>query len=129
MNASIAGHPHPLHVRREANLVEPLRLNGSQGPVLGILDEAKYKTGSTNASPNDLIMVFTDGLFEVEVGANNEYYGEERLLTAVRARMHLPVSRLFADLVAEIRSSCLSGRFGDDVCLLGMEVVHTGPAG
>jgi PAS domain S-box-containing protein len=128
MRYASAGHPHPLHVRREARLVEPLRLNGFPGPVLGIFDEARYKIGNSNASANDLIMLFTDGLFEVEVAANNEYYGEERLLAAVRERMHLPVARLFVEVVAEIRNSCVSGRFGDDVCLLGMEVVRTGLA-
>lgn len=128
MRYASAGHPQPLHVRREARVVEPLRLNGSPGPVLGILDEAKYKIGNSNASANDLIMLFTDGLFEVEVAANDEYYGEERLLAVVRKRMHLPVAQLFAEVVAEIRNSCVSGRFGDDVCLLGMEVVRTGLA-
>lgn len=128
MRYASAGHPHPLHVRREACLVEPLRLNGFQGPVLGIFDEARYNIGNTNASPNDLIMLFTDGLFEVEVAKDDEYYGEARLLAAVRERMHLPVAQLFVEVVAEIRESCVSGRFGDDVCLLGMEVVRTGLA-
>src|SRR5271165_3605657 len=119
---------HPLHVRREAGVVELLRPNGSQGPVLGIFEGARYQNCTSRALANDLIVLFTDGLFEVEVGTSDEYYGEERLLAAVRKRMRLPVGQLFAEVVAEIRQACMSGRFGDDVCILGMEVVRTGLA-
>jgi serine phosphatase RsbU (regulator of sigma subunit) len=128
MRYANAGHPHPLHVRREADVVELLRPKESQGPVLGIFEGARYQNCTSRALVNDLIVLFTDGLFEVEVGTNDEYYGEERLLAAVRKRMRLPVGQLFAEVVAEIRQACMSGRFGDDVCILGMEVVRTGLA-
>ena len=70
-------------------------------------------------------MLFTDGLFEVETG-DDEYYGADRLLDAVRKRMHLAAADLFGEVMAEIRGSCISGRFADDMCMLGVELRRIG---
>jgi len=72
-------------------------------------------------------MLFTDGLFEVET-ADNEYYGADRLLAAVRMRMHLAARELIGEVVAEIQRSCVSGQFTDDMCLLGVELRRIGLA-
>jgi serine phosphatase RsbU (regulator of sigma subunit) len=108
-------------------VTEPLRLQGPQGPVLGIFERAAYQNSHCEASENDLIVLFTDGLFEVEV-AEDEYYGAERLLAAVGKRMQLPAAQLFGEVVAEIQRCCVSGRFTDDMCLLGVELRRTGLA-
>jgi PAS domain S-box-containing protein len=122
-----AGHPRPFHVRRQLGVTEPLRFQGPQGPVLGIFERAAYQNSHCEASENDLIVLFTDGLFEVEV-AEDEYYGAERLLAAVSKRMQLPAAQLFSEVVAEIQRCCVSGRFTDDMCLLGVELRRTGLA-
>lgn len=122
-----AGHPRPFHVRRHTGVAEPLPFQGPQGPVLGIFERATYHNSYGEASANDLIVLFTDGLFEVEM-ADDDYYGAERLLAAVRKRMHLPAGQLFAEVVAEIQRSCVSGQFTDDMCLLGVELRRTGLA-
>ena len=72
-------------------------------------------------------MLFTDGLFEVET-ADDEYYGADRLLAAVRKRMHLSAGQIFGEVVAEIQGSCISGQFTDDICLLGVELRRIGLA-
>ncbi|MBV8640403.1 MAG: SpoIIE family protein phosphatase, partial [Verrucomicrobia bacterium] len=97
-----AGHPRPFHVRRHTGVAEPLPFQGPQGPVLGIFERAAYHISYAEASANDLVVLFTDGLFEVEM-ADDDYYGAERLLAAVRKRMHLPAGQLFAEVVAEIQ--------------------------
>ena len=43
-------------------------------------------------------------------------------------RMSLPTGQLFGEVVAEIRRSCVSGQFTDDMCLLGVEIARTGLA-
>jgi phosphoserine phosphatase RsbU/P len=104
-----------------------LRSKGPQGPVLGIFEKATYQNSHCEASVNDLVVLFTDGLFEVEM-ANDEYYGAERLLAAVCKRISLPTGQLFGEVVAEVRRSCVSGQFTDDMCLLGVEIARTGRA-
>jgi serine phosphatase RsbU (regulator of sigma subunit)/putative methionine-R-sulfoxide reductase with GAF domain len=122
-----AGHPPPFHVRRGAGVVETLGFDEGHGPVLGIFEEAEYCTGYCATAAEDLVMLFTDGLFEVEI-ANGEYYGQERLLATVRDRMRLPAGELFAEVLAEVQERCVWREFEDDVCLVGMEVTRTGLA-
>jgi PAS domain S-box-containing protein len=122
---SNAGHPQPFHIHRATGIAEPLRFQGAQGPVLGIFPAATYQNSHGTASANDLVVLFTDGLFEVET-AEDDYYGADRLLAAVRKRMHLAARQLFGEVVAEIQGSCISGKFTDDMCLLGVELRRTG---
>jgi phosphoserine phosphatase RsbU/P len=122
---SNAGHPQPFHIHRATGTAEPLRFQGPQGPVLGIFPAAAYQNSHGSASPNDLVVLFTDGLFEVET-AEDDYYGADRLLAAVRKRMHLAARQLFGELVAEIQGACISGKFTDDMCLLGVELRRIG---
>jgi len=37
------------------------------GQVLGVFEHTEYRTGCCGVVPGDLIMLFTDGLFEVEI--------------------------------------------------------------
>jgi sigma-B regulation protein RsbU (phosphoserine phosphatase) len=122
---SNAGHPQPFHIHRATGIAEPLRFQGAQGPVLGIFPAATYQNSHGTASANDLVVLFTDGLFEVET-AEDDYYGADRLLAAVRKRVHMAARQLFGEVVAEIQGSCISGKFTDDMCLLGVEVRRTG---
>jgi sigma-B regulation protein RsbU (phosphoserine phosphatase) len=122
---SNAGHPQPFHIHRATGIAEPLRFQGAQGPVLGIFPAATYQNSHGTASANDLVVLFTDGLFEVET-AEDDYYGADRLLAAVRKRVHMAARQLFGEVVAEIQGSCISGKFTDDMCLLGVELRRTG---
>ena len=122
---SNAGHPQPFHLHRGSGIAEPLQFQGPQGPVLGIFPATTYQNSYGTAAANDLVVLFTDGLFEVET-AEDDYYGAERLLAAVRKRMHLAARQLFGEVVAEIQGSCISGQFTDDMCLLGVELRRIG---
>ncbi len=124
---SNAGHPQPFHLHRGIGLAERLRFQGPQGPVLGIFPAARYRNSYATASANDLLVLFTDGLFEVET-AEDDYYGADRLLVAMRKRMHLAAGQLIGEVVAEIQGSCISGKFTDDMCLLGVELRRIGLA-
>jgi serine phosphatase RsbU (regulator of sigma subunit) len=120
-----AGHPSPLHLRREASVVEPLRFEADGcGPVMGVFEDSTYKTSGCPLAVGDLIILFTDGLYEVE--GTREDYDEERLLKAVRKRMSKPSSQIFDELLQEIQKFSVSGEFEDDVCLVGMEVAKLG---
>jgi serine phosphatase RsbU (regulator of sigma subunit) len=117
-----AGHPKPLHIRRDRGEVEPINGNGYSGPALGLFERAAYHTDHWPMMPRDLVMLFTDGLFEVEDPHNHELYSQQRLREAVRRRSALPASALFPGLLEEIRQFAHQEDFSDDVCLLGMEL-------
>ncbi len=67
-----AGHPLPLLVR--AGAVRPI---GSFSPMLGAYPVDAWKRTSHDLQPGDLLVLFTDGVFDT-VGAD-ERFGEERL--------------------------------------------------
>jgi sigma-B regulation protein RsbU (phosphoserine phosphatase) len=117
-----AGHPKPLLVHRASAAVEPLGNSaGKANPALGLFEDAVFNTTECPLSRGDLVMLFTDGLYEVE-GRNQAIYTHQMLVEAVSARAKLPVAELFDDLLAEIRQFAMGQDFVDDVCLLGMEM-------
>lgn len=121
-----AGHPSPLLIRgreREATFLPGLP--GMPGPPLGVRDQASYAVASTTLTRGDVLLMFTDGLYEV-VGADQEPFGEEQLRQAILRRLHLPPGRMFDEVLTEVIRYSGGRGFADDVCLVGMEVVSTG---
>ena len=119
---AIAGHPAPLHLRRHEGETVPLELNGRAG-ALGLFPHAVFATTRTTLAPGDLIMLYTDGLFEVE-DVDGELYSQEDLLQAVDRRRNLPTSELFQAILAEVQAYTQRSDFDDDVCIVGIEVTR-----
>jgi sigma-B regulation protein RsbU (phosphoserine phosphatase) len=121
MRYANAGHPIPLHVRRDQGVVAPLGMaERMPGPPLGVRENAVYTVGEGSLAPGDLVVLFTDGLYEVNAPDETEY-GEARLLETVRRRLTQPTGPLFDEVLAEIQEFSVGKDFRDDVCLLGME--------
>jgi serine phosphatase RsbU (regulator of sigma subunit) len=118
-----AGHPAPLILPPGPGEVEALRADkhGRFGPVLGILEEATYPTGEIPIQSGGRVLLFTDGLFELE-GPGEDFYDERRLREAVRRRARQPLDVLFPELLSELRGFSRYDRFEDDVCLIGLEM-------
>jgi sigma-B regulation protein RsbU (phosphoserine phosphatase) len=119
-----AGHPSPLCVHRARRSAEPLPFGGSKpDPVLGIFDDAEYHSSSCELWAGDILLLFSDGLFEVE-GADGQYYDQPRLRRAVSQRAGLRADELCKQLVAEVQQFAATKGFADDVCLIAMEIDH-----
>src|SRR6185369_4992731 len=104
-----AGHPKPLHIRRSLGRAEPL-VNASRKsqPALGLFEQAVYQGSEVNLVPGDLIMPFTDGLFEVQ-GSNEDTYTPQQLLDVVQKRVQQSASQLFDGLLEEIKGFSEAG--------------------
>jgi serine phosphatase RsbU (regulator of sigma subunit) len=122
MTFANAGHPKPICVHRDRREVESISAKGHTGPALGLFEDALYHSGHWPTMPRDFVMLFTDGLFEVEDPDNHELYSQQRLLEAVRQRAGLPAPELFNGLLEEIRQFSHQADFADDVCLLGLQL-------
>ncbi len=117
---AVAGHPRQLIIRRSAGEVESFPLNGHEhGPALGIFDGQSYEMFRGTLSPGDLVLLFTDGLFEVE-GPDGELFDQNRLKEVVRNRMHLPPQELQQAILNDVKRFSADGTFIDDVCLVVM---------
>jgi len=117
-----AGHPKPLLLRRSQNRVELLvNASGHGQPALGLFEEPPYETSEITMEPNDLLMLFTDGVFEVQ-GLNEELYSQQRMMLDVQNLLQKPAGQVFDELLETIRLFSLDHEFEDDVCLVGLEL-------
>ncbi len=117
-----AGHPSPFRVRREAGTVELLKDSDPRhGPALGLFEKPIYPTCKAPMAQGDLFLLFTDGLYEVDNPAQEEY-GQERLMAAVRKYYRLPTDALLDELLEDVQRFSRVHDFDDDVCLVAMDV-------
>jgi sigma-B regulation protein RsbU (phosphoserine phosphatase) len=122
MRFANAGHPRPLHVRRSAGEARALfNSSGKSQAALGLVDDTMYEGTDVQLAARDLIMLFTDGLYEVQ-GGNNQFYSQELVLDSVQRRLQQPAASLFDEVLQEIRRFSTEGGFTDDVCLVGVEL-------
>ena len=109
-----AGHNNPI-LRRASGLIERLDVGGLP---LGIQPEAKYESASVALAPGDWLVIFTDGLVEAE-NANQEEYGETRLLSVINGAPASTPTEMLKRLLAELDLFVGQTPQHDDVtCLL-----------
>jgi len=114
-----AGHPVPLHFRGQDGTVKWLMADASlRGPALAIAEDAEYQTLEKQIQPGDSVVMYTDGLYEVE-SPEGEEFGEERLLTAADRLGPMSLGKLFPALIGAAGEFSGEGGFDDDVCLVG----------
>jgi len=121
MRFANAGHPKPLLMHRSTGRIELLAHVSSRGePALGLFDNPSYQTSEVAIAPGDFVMLFTDGLYEVQ-GQNEELYSQERLMLDAQNLLQKPAAQMFDELLEAIRAFSVDHEFDDDVCLVGME--------
>jgi serine phosphatase RsbU (regulator of sigma subunit) len=108
-----------VHSARDRADTYPLD-GGKHGPALGLFGDAVYTNCHCELSPQDTVLLFTDGLFEVE-GPGGDIYDYRRLLEAVNRRSGLPAFQLCHELIEEVQRFSEGRQFSDDVCLVAMK--------
>jgi len=118
---SRAGHPSPLLIQRATGAVQPLpAASAAPGPVLGLFPQATFPAGNLTTQRGDVLLLFTDGLYEVP-GPTGEEFGLDRLQDTVRLNAGLPPQQLLDKLVTTVQAYSGQQDFADDVCLLAVE--------
>jgi phosphoserine phosphatase RsbU/P len=116
-----AGHPPPMRVRRNERLVERISPEGGRpGPGLGLFDEVNYSTSRSAFDQNDCILLFTDGLYEVE-SPEGEQFGLDAVISSLKSHADLPAEKLFNALLADACNFSKKPDFDDDVCIVAVE--------
>jgi serine phosphatase RsbU (regulator of sigma subunit) len=121
---AVAGHPRPIHLQRSSGELTSLSSSAGVGPALGLFEDATYSTNLTGVAAGDLLLLFTDGLFEVAAPGGSEEFGKLRLLEAVKRHGQLPPGPLCDALIGEVRQFGGDADFADDVCLLCVQVAR-----
>ena len=119
-----AGHPAPVRLRRTERTVESLVSDGGRpGPGLGLFDDVNYSTTHSAFEQNDCIMLFTDGLYEVD-SPEGKQFGLEAVISSLRFHAELPAEKLFNALLTDACDFSKKADFDDDVCIVTVE--HSG---
>lgn len=121
---AVAGHPRPIHLQRTSGVPIALSSSAGAGPALGLFEDATYSTNLTAVGAGDLLLLFTDGLFEVAAPGGADEFGKRRLLEAVKTHGQLAPGPLCDALIGEIREFGGDADFVDDVCLLCVQVAR-----
>ena len=101
------GHNPPLLLRADGR-VEWLAATST---VLGLFLKWELTTIEVELAPNDILVVFSDGLPDAETDAG-ESFGEERLLEIVQRQRHLSASALLETIATTVEQ--FTGRERED---------------
>ncbi|MDF7801716.1 SpoIIE family protein phosphatase [Pontiellaceae bacterium B1224] len=114
-----AGHPVPLHFQALENSTCWLMDDSDlRGPALAIAAGAEFQTLERQIETGDAVVMYTDGLYEV-LGADDQEFGEERLLKTAMHYAGCELADLFPNLINEVRQFAEEGQFDDDICMVG----------
>ena len=113
-----AGHPAPLHVSPSTCEVQSVTFSkASDGPAIGILPDAQFKTIEVKLAPGDFLLFFTDGIIEVEDKEGRDF-GIEGLQQSVRSYLDKPTGSLLEAIISDIYKFADSTVLTDDACLV-----------
>jgi phosphoserine phosphatase RsbU/P len=93
-----AGHNPPMWIKCDGTIERLTRT----GVALGAAEEVRYEERIIPLQNNDSILLYTDGLTE-SFNGEGEFYGEERLLEALKANQYASAS----DLLDTVEKSLL----------------------
>jgi sigma-B regulation protein RsbU (phosphoserine phosphatase) len=117
-----AGHPQPLHLRDNGHITELLGKNTFATSLpLGMIEDPTYPTQETSFEPGDKLLLFTDGLCDLDADDGVKNLNNEDLinLTAKCSGLH---GEDFLDAVINtVKSHTGQQSFLDDICLLSAE--------
>ncbi|GHC50119.1 SpoIIE family protein phosphatase [Roseibacillus persicicus] len=115
-----AGHPAGIMSNDDGASLMPLGGRG-KGAGLGLLPDAEYGEESIPLEGVKNILLFTDGIYEVE-NSDGEAFLQNRLVQTVKRARRMPLEEQLDTILAEVKSFTEGGGFDDDVCLLGMSL-------
>ena len=122
-----AGHPRPFLLRRNASQITLMtNCDGKGRAALGLSARTTYPATEITAAADDAVLLFTDGLFEVE-DPNHTLYTVEELQEAARKAMVFHGADLIDAVLQEVQRFTLGCGFSDDVCMLAMEIAELNP--
>jgi sigma-B regulation protein RsbU (phosphoserine phosphatase) len=92
-----AGHCYPLIVKKNGK-VDRLEVGGM---VMGFFDDVPYKHGRYSLEPDDLMILYTDGVSEL-VDSEGEEYGIDRIIQLLKENHEESVSQIRDELVKNL---------------------------
>jgi serine phosphatase RsbU (regulator of sigma subunit) len=119
LRLSSGGHPSPLVLRRDG-AVETISVPGM---LVGIVPEAQFGENSVELDPQDICVLYTDGITEARGGADGEeLFGSDRLRAVLADCAGLSVEQVAAQVDQAVQRWS-GGDSRDDIALLAIQSV------
>jgi sigma-B regulation protein RsbU (phosphoserine phosphatase) len=87
------------------------------GPPLGILEDVTWEQGVVHLAPDDVLVLYTDGITDAEDGKGT-FFGQERLLGSVQANLGRSAQEMQDALMAEVHEFVSDAPQFDDIALM-----------
>ncbi len=114
-----AGHNLPL-IRRADGRVEEVM---SRGMVLGIMDDMTYDEATAALAPDDILLLYTDGITEA-MDAAGELFGKARLTAAVAQAAPATARDLIDAILAAVRDYTGDTPPADDLTIVTVKRIR-----
>jgi sigma-B regulation protein RsbU (phosphoserine phosphatase) len=111
-----AGHNAPLVARGG----EVLRLEEG-GPPIGLLGNASYRQASVKLMPDDMLVLFTDGVSDA-MDSKDEEWGEDRLLAAMKANRQATAAGILLRIFEDADAFTAGAPQHDDMTLIVVKI-------
>jgi sigma-B regulation protein RsbU (phosphoserine phosphatase) len=109
-----AGHNPPFIVGRSG-----VRRLGTGGPAVGLLDQAEYTEETLALEPDDVIVIFSDGVTEA-FDRNDDEFGEPRLLDLIQRAGARDMPGLVDDIISAVRRFTTGAVQSDDITVMAV---------
>ena len=112
-----AGHEPPLLLRQGA---EPLRLAGSGGPPLCVLEDYRYESAEQWLAPGQTLCLVTDGVTEA-LSSTGELYGAGRLSALLAGLPAIDPSLVVNEIETGVAEFARGTEPADDITVLALQ--------
>jgi len=116
-----AGHPAPIIIKSGHARQLGENVNKPAEPALGLIPQAPYTAETISLDEIDRILLYTDGLQEVENDAG-DHLAIEKINSMMEKTHEMDLDMSLGFLIAQARLHSRYGEFDDDVCLFGIEI-------
>lgn len=121
MTAASAGHPRPLLVSKKTLTAEPVMSMDEMGLAIGFSSSPEYPEARCELGTGDIVLAFTDGIFEV-LNGEQKMYGIKRLQRLVAENARLVPRDIIQKIISETDEFMDAPRREDDICVVTAEV-------
>ncbi len=113
-----AGHPAPILYKKSTGKCEYIELGKRSVGVIGIADfPVFYESLFYDFEDGDELILFSDGVIDIQ-NENEEYYGKDRLLEAVKVNIEKPAAEQVGFIANNIYSFCGNREQNDDITII-----------
>lgn len=126
MTWASAGHPPPLLVKNKGESIAPLQASNADTeqaePAMGLFPNTEYHAHTGKIEPNDMLLMYTDGIAEVEDEKEENIFDVTGLIQTLDESGAASVAQCLRNIVSDAQSFAGNAHFDDDVCLIGMRL-------